>query len=108
MEKVFNKLVRDRIPEKIENNNEIAEVRVLSDEEYIHHLKLKLLEEYNEVINASGKDFLEELADMLEVIDALSKTENKTLKDIIKIKEEKKEKRGGFDKKILLIKTRDK
>lgn len=108
MEKTFNKLVRDKIPEIIENNNEVAEVRILSDEEYLNHLKLKLLEEYNEVINASGKDFLEELADMLEVIDALSKIENKTLEDIIKIKEEKKNKRGGFDKKILLIKTRDK
>jgi len=105
MEQTFNKLVRDKIPEIIENNNEIAITKTLNDKEYLNALKTKLLEEYNEVILSSGKDFLEELADMLEVIDALASTENKTLNDIINIKEEKKQNRGGFDKKILLIKT---
>ena len=105
MEKNFNKLVRDKIPEIIENNNEVAETRILNDKEYKEALIKKLLEEYNEVIVAEGENFLEELADMLEVIDALAKQENKTLNDIIKIKEEKCEKRGGFDKKILLLKT---
>lgn len=105
MEKIFNKLVRDKIPNIIEDNNEIAEIRVLENKEYLSALKAKLLEEYNEVIESSGEYFLEELADMLEVIDALAKTENKTLQDIINIKEEKKNSRGGFEKKILLIKT---
>lgn len=108
MEKIFNKLVRDKIPEIIENNNEVAVTKILDNKEFIKELKTKLLEEYNEVINANKENILEELADMLEVIDAIAQTENKTLEDIIKIKELKKEKRGAFKKRILLIKTYDK
>lgn len=74
MKKVFNKLVRDKIPEIIENNNEVAVTKILSDKDYQNELIKKLLEEYNEVLNARGKDLLEELADMLEVIDAIAKT----------------------------------
>ena len=49
MEKVFNKLVRDKIPEIIKNNNEEPITRILNDEEYKIELEKKLLEEYNEV-----------------------------------------------------------
>ena len=108
MKKVFNKLVRDKIPEIIENNNEVAVTKILSDKDYRDELIKKLLEEYNEVVNANGKDLIAELADMLEVIDAIAKTENITLEDVIKIKEDKKIKRGGFDKKIFLIETSSK
>lgn len=106
--KSFNKLVRDKIPDIIKNNNEESVIKILNDKEYKEALIKKLLEEYNEVVEATGYDFLEELADMLEVIDALAKTENQSLNDIIKIKEEKKLKRGGFDNKVLLIKTHKK
>lgn len=44
MEKVFNKLVRDRIPEIIRNNNEEAITRILNDDEYKKALENKLLE----------------------------------------------------------------
>ena len=40
-EKVFNKLVRDRIPEKIKNNREVPYTRVLSDEEFRIELEKK-------------------------------------------------------------------
>ena len=106
MEKVFNKLVRDKIPEILKNNNEEPITRILNDEEYKIELEKKLLEEYNEVLNATGGDYLEELADMLEVIDALATTQNKTLENIIKIKELKAEKRGGFKNKIFLERTK--
>ena len=105
MEKVFNKLVRDKIPEIIENNNEIPTTRILTNEEYKKELLKKLLEEYNEVLKENNKEILEELADMLEVIDAIARNENSSLEEIMRIKDEKKQKRGGFSKKILLIKT---
>ena len=44
-ERVFNKLVRDKIPEKIKNNGEVPYTRVLSDEEFRIELEKKLLEE---------------------------------------------------------------
>ena len=98
----YNKLVRDRIPEIIRNNGEEPETRILSDEEYKEELEKKLLEEYNEVLNASGNDRIEELADMLEVMISLAALEEKTLDDIITKAEQKREKRGGFKEKIYL------
>lgn len=98
----YNKLVRDRIPEIIEGNGEEPITRILNDEEYRSELIKKLNEEYDEVVNASGEDIIEELADMLEVMESIAKLQNKTLDDIILVKENKKNKRGGFSKKLFL------
>lgn len=106
MEKVYNKLVRDRIPEIIkENNDGEAVTKILSDEEYKKALEDKLYEEYQEVLEASGEDRVEELADMLEIMISLAKIEKSNLEKIIEIAKKKKLKRGGFDKKIYLEKV---
>ena len=99
--------MRDKIPEKIKLNNEEPITRVLSDLEYKLELEKKLYEEYTEVLNASGADRIEELADMLEVMISLAKLENKSLEDILKIRQEKKNKRGDFEEKIYLEKVAD-
>ena len=105
-EKVFNKLVRDKIPDIIENNNEVAITRILNADEYRNELYKKLIEEANEVISSkTTKETLEELADVLEVINAISKLESKNLDDIIEISNQKRLKRGGFEKRIFLEKT---
>ena len=80
MERIYNKLVSDKIPNIIK-------------------------EEYKEVIEASGEDRVEELADVLEIIKALAKLENKTLEDVIKVANKKVDKRGGFEEKIFLEKV---
>lgn len=98
----YNKLVRDKIPEIIESNGEEPITRILNDEEYRSELIKKLNEEYDEVVNANGEDIIEELADMLEVMESIAGLQNKTLDDIILVKEKKKNKRGGFSKKIFL------
>ena len=105
MEKTYNKLVRDKIPEIIIANNGTPVTRILDEAEYRRALEEKLNEEYEEVISSYGNDRCEELADMIEVIRTLSGLENKTLEDIIRIADEKKEKRGGFDKRIYLEKV---
>ena len=105
MERVYNKLVRDNIPNIIKNKGEEPVIRILDDDEYKIELEKKLYEEYQEVISASGADRLEELADMLEVIRALAKLENNDLNDIIKIADEKNLKRGSFNDKIFLEKV---
>ena len=58
-----------------------------------------------EAIEAYGEQRIEELADMLEVIKALAKLENKTLDDVIEVSNKKSEKRGTFNKKIFLEKV---
>lgn len=98
----YNKLVRDRIPEIIENNGEEPIVRILEDEEYRTELIKKLNEEYDEVVAASDEEVIEELADMLEVMESIAELHNKTLDDIILVKENKKNNRGGFSKKLFL------
>jgi len=109
MRKVFNKLVRDKIPEIIKQNNEIATVRLLNDKEYKEELNKKLLEECNEIINAtSTNETLEEIADILEVIDSIIKLNNLTIEECKKIQQEKRVKRGGFKKRIFLIETDNK
>lgn len=106
MEKVYNKLVRDNIPEIIKGNNDgEAVTRILSDDEYKKALEDKLYEEYQEVLDASGDDRLEELADMLEIMISLAKIEKANLEKIIEIAKKKKAKRGGFDKKLYLEKV---
>ncbi len=107
MEKIYNKLVRDKIPEIIKGNGENPIIRTLNDNEYKKELEKKLNEEYEEVLNATGKDRLEELADMVEVIKYLAKIENSSLSEIIKLSEAKSMKRGAFDKKIFLEKVID-
>lgn len=99
---MYGKLVRDNIPDIIKSNNEEPIIKILSDEEYKKELENKLIEECNEVLSSTGKDRIEELADMLEVIIALSELENKTFEDVEKVRILKKEKRGGFSKKIYL------
>ena len=105
MERTYNKLVRDNIPDVIISNKETPVTRILSDEEYVKALEEKLHEEYEEVISSSGSDRCEELADMIEVIRSLAKLENKTLDEIVAIADEKRSKRGGFDNKIFLEKV---
>ena len=106
MEKIYNKLVRDKIPEIIENDGEKPIVRVLNDNEYKKELEKKLKEEYEEFLIAEKKsERLEELADMLEVIRTLALLEDEDIQFIIYIMDKKREKRGGFTKKLFLEKT---
>ena len=97
--KIYNKLVRDKIPEVIESNNQICKVRILNDKEYLEQLNIKLQEELNEYLEDGS---VEELADIQEVIYAILKFKKVSFSDFEKIRSEKVAKRGAFDKKIFL------
>ena len=103
--KKFNKLVRDKIPEKIEKNGEVAITRILDDNEYIEHLNIKLKEEVNEYLADNN---VEEIADIMEVLLAILKYKKIDYSEFENVRKEKVEKRGAFDKKIFLEKTYDK
>ena len=108
MERIYNKLVRDNIPSIIDSKGETPVTKILDDDTYRLELEKKLNEEYQEVLAANGDDRVEELADMLEIIKALAKLENKTLQDVIEIADIKSKKRGTFEKKIFLEKVIEK
>lgn len=106
MEQIYNKLVRDNIPDIIHSSGENPITRILSNEEYKQELEKKLYEEYQEVLATTTlEDRVEELADMLVIIISLAKLENKSLDDVIEIAKTKKSKRGGFDNQIFLEKV---
>jgi predicted house-cleaning noncanonical NTP pyrophosphatase (MazG superfamily) len=101
--KTYNKLIRDKIPEIIRNNNAVPKISELSAEEFKIALNEKLLEEARELAEAkSNEEILNELADILEVAEAVAKNNNITSEEIIKRKDEKKQERGAFEKKLFL------
>lgn len=104
MSRLPKKLVRDNIPLILEQNNIKYQVKSLSDKEYKQALKLKLLEESQEVFEANDHNLLEEIADVYEVIDALINAYNLDTTKINQVKEEKAKLKGKFAQKILLIK----
>ena len=99
---VYNKLVRDKIPEIIENDGKTCTCSILSDEEYLKKLDEKLGEELAEYQESKS---MEELADLLEVMRAVAAARGSSMEEVEKIRQEKARKRGGFEKKILLEKV---
>ncbi len=100
--KVYNKLVRDRIPDIILKDNELPTTRVLDDEEYIKELNRKLQEEVNEYLEAEN---IEEMVDILEVIRAILEHKGVTYEEIEEKRVKKATKRGAFKEKIFLEKV---
>ena len=97
---VYNKLVRDKIPQIIEQQGEVAIVRVLDDDEYVRHLEAKLDEEVGEYHRDKN---LEELADILEVVFALAEAIGCSKEALLECYQKKHETRGGFRDRVFLI-----
>ena len=76
---IYDKLVRDKIPEIIEKSGKTCETEILTDEEYIKMLDKKLSEELAEYHAAQN---LEELADLLEVLYAAALSRGYTLEEL--------------------------
>ncbi|MBQ2729460.1 MAG: nucleoside triphosphate pyrophosphohydrolase [Clostridia bacterium] len=104
MKRIYNKLVRDKIPEIIEAKGEKAVTIILNDQEYWDSLLEKAKEELNEVKTADTLDETKkELADLLEVIRAMSEYNGFPFLEIIEEADKKAAQRGRFENKIYLI-----
>lgn len=99
------KLVRDKIPDIIRAGGQECDIEILSDEEYIKALDAKLYEEFVEYHDSYS---VEELADILTVILAIIHARGYSMDRLKEIFVEKADKRGRFDKRILLKKVHDK
>ena len=100
MKYTYNKLVRDKIPEEINNmEGRKAAFRIMDDDEYAKELNRKLLEECHEFIEENNP---EELADVMEVIEAIVELKGIQWDKVRKIQEEKRNKKGAFNEKIYL------
>jgi predicted house-cleaning noncanonical NTP pyrophosphatase (MazG superfamily) len=70
----YNKLVRDDIKARIESKGEACEIRVIEDDaEFQQELLKKVREEASSLAHCrSREDFLQEYADLMVVLDALT------------------------------------
>jgi predicted house-cleaning noncanonical NTP pyrophosphatase (MazG superfamily) len=82
------------------------EVRYMEPKETLDRLKDKLLEESQEVFEAYGKEdkthLKEEIADVIEVIDAILYHNDIKLEEVLAIRDAKKERKGGFETGLFL------
>ena len=101
--KIYNKLVRDRIPEIIQKEGNIADIIILSEESFKQAIKEKLIEEATEVCNAQNRDdILSELADLQEVMDTIKQLYNINTLEVNTIQAVKALQRGKFEKRLYL------
>ena len=97
--KEYNKLIRDKIPEIITSSGKQCLVETMNEPEYIEALDAKLNEELEEY---QADKSLEELADLLEVMYAVVRARGYTTEELERVRKQKAEKRGGFEKRLRL------
>ena len=95
----YHKLVRDKIPQIIRAQGKTCVTEILSEEAYLQMVDAKLQEELTEYQESKS---LEELADLLEVMEAAVKARGYTWEELTAVRDEKRQKRGGFADRILL------
>ncbi len=100
--KVYNKLVRDKIPEIITKDNKKAVTKILNDEDYLIELNRKIQEEVKEYLESNN---IEELADIVEVIYGILEVKNISIEEFENVRKSKVQKRGAFKEKIFLEKV---
>jgi predicted house-cleaning noncanonical NTP pyrophosphatase (MazG superfamily) len=104
--KKYNKLIRDRILEIIKAARERPHWRVLNKKEYLKEIKKKISEEAKELTKAKNKkEVVNEIVDIQELIDVLVSELGLIKTEIKRQQKIKNKKRGGFKKKLFLIKT---
>ena len=98
--KIYNKLVRDKIPAIIvADNGKTCKTRIMEDDEYLESLNIKMQEELKEYLESGD---IEELADLEEVLRAILNAKKVSYEEFEKIRNSKVEKRGAFKEKIFL------
>ena len=97
--KTYNKLVRDKIPEIIKADGRECDTLIVDGDEKYKLLEAKLQEEVKEFLEDKN---LEELADVMEVLFGLAETLGYSEEELLKVRDKKREERGGFKEGIVL------
>ncbi len=85
------KLIRDKIPKIMEANKDGYDMRTLGEAEFEKELKRKLIEE------------AAELADVLELVKYIAAYYKISFREVERQQKQKREKCGGFKKRLFLI-----
>jgi len=104
MIKVYNKAIRDKIPEIIESSGSSCLIEVLDDEKFVEELVLKLEEEIEELKESRS---IEELCDLIEIAYRIAKLNGVSNEELEKIREKKNVDRGKFEKNLFLIQVNE-
>jgi predicted house-cleaning noncanonical NTP pyrophosphatase (MazG superfamily) len=96
------KLIRDKIPMIMKQANVKFEAKIADNDEYKEFLAKKMQEEIEEYMSDHS---LEEAADMYEVFLSLISLWGHDLHDVVIHADKKREDRGGFDERVILIKS---
>ncbi len=99
---MFNKLVRDKQSPFMQEPGIVINKRTLDLDEFIIELKRKLVEESHEVIVAHGDELIEEIVDLKEILDALTKACEIKQEAIKAIRQKKLQERGGFNSRTFI------
>ena len=102
---LYDKLIRDKIPEIIENAGKEYEIHRADEQEYIEKLLLKVEEELAEFKEDPS---IAEMADLFEVLDAVIGYYNFYKEEIKDYQEKKRKERGSFKKQLILEKVIEK
>jgi predicted house-cleaning noncanonical NTP pyrophosphatase (MazG superfamily) len=98
----YNKLVRDRIPDIISAAGQRPVTRILDQTDYQAALLEKLTEEAHEARQAPPDQLAAELADVLEVLQAIAQAHGMTWDRILSAAAAKRSDRGAFDDRVFL------
>lgn len=102
----FNKLVRDKIPEKIQCFGEEVEANQIEKYGILDALRDKLVEEAYEVHDAEDRNsIIEEMADVLEILNALRDSLEVSSEELEQVRASKEASKGGFVDGLILRKT---
>lgn len=102
----YHKLVRDRIPDIIADHGERPEFVILDEIDFQKSLRQKLVEEARELADAREvRDVENKLVDLYEILRTFEKLYHLRHSDVIEWQEKKRQERGGFDKRIYLIRA---
>jgi len=102
---IYNKAIRDKIPEIIKESDNNCNIKTLSDEKFLIELEKKLDEELIEYHESKSVEELTDLIEIIQRIAELKEIDNKTLQELQK---QKAEKRGKFKKNLFLLETDEK
>ena len=104
--RIFGKIVRDKISSNIQSGGEAVREAVLDKSDIAHGLAGKMLEELEEYLLAkTSENKLAELADVLEVLKGLVSSEGFDWEEVLTFAEIKRNKRGGFEERKVLLET---
>ena len=98
----YNKAIRDKIPEIIRESGSKCNIKTLSEKEFLEKMEKKLDEEVAEYHQSKS---VEEIADIIEVLERVAALRGTSVKELMRIKEEKAQKRGKFEKNLFLVDT---